>query len=95
LARGELPMPKDAQAAVRDILEVDSGTNADGETWTVFAKTGWTNAPDPDVGWWVGWVEVERADGEPQILPFAVNIDIHSGDDAKKRVRRNTSVNAS
>lgn len=94
LALGNLPASEEAQAATREILEIESGAHDDGASWTLFAKTGWANAPDPDVGWWVGWVELSSApegsddavgEGPTRILPFAVNLDMPENGDAKKR----------
>ncbi|MDR1167171.1 MAG: class D beta-lactamase [Deltaproteobacteria bacterium] len=66
LAKGELPLPKEAQACVREILWLESGPN-----WSLYAKTGMSTLESPGVGWWVGWLE--RGD---KIYPFAINIDI-------------------
>jgi len=51
---------------------------------TIYAKTGWLmNGPDePQVGWWVGWIE--RKDGAR--FPFALNIEIKKEADAKERI---------
>lgn len=45
------------------------------------AKTGWTNAITPDLGWYVGWVE--RGD---EAWVFATNIDLRKAEDGDKRV---------
>ncbi|MEM7777914.1 MAG: class D beta-lactamase [Pseudomonadota bacterium] len=82
LAEGRLPMSARSQKIVRRILRVDACAHGD-KSVQVFAKTGWTIAPDPDIGWWVGWVE--RA--PKQIFAFALNIDIRNRTDAAKRVR--------
>ncbi|MEM9029722.1 MAG: class D beta-lactamase [Pseudomonadota bacterium] len=82
LAEGRLPMSARSQTIVRRILRVDACAH-DQSFAKIFAKTGWTIAPDPDVGWWVGWVE--RA--PKQIFAFALNIDIRNRADAAKRVR--------
>lgn len=52
-----------------------------GDGITLVAKTGWGNATDPDIGWWVGWVE-----GPFGRAGFALNMDIHEPGDASKRV---------
>ena len=41
------------------------------ENYSLHAKSGLTSAPDPDIGWWVGWVNREG-----NIYPFALNIDV-------------------
>lgn len=76
LARGALPLPTEVQAAVRGIVLLEQG-----EGWALYGKTGWQNAPDAGVGWWVGWVE-----REDRIYPFALNLDVRNPDDAAKRV---------
>lgn len=76
LAQDQLPFPADVQNAVREIVRMDQGDN-----WTLFAKTGWGDATDPDIGWWVGWVQ---KDG--RIYTFALNIDVHRQSDADKRI---------
>lgn len=76
LADGRLPYSGEIQADVRGILELESGSD-----WTLYGKTGWADAPDPGVGWWVGWV----ANGTGN-HPFALNLDVRSAEDAEKRV---------
>ncbi|QLF93772.1 class D beta-lactamase [Pseudomonas sp. ABC1] len=66
LARGELPFPAQAQAQVREIVRLESG-----EGWTLYGKTGWNDSDQPNIGWWVGWVE----QGE-RLYSFALNIDM-------------------
>lgn len=77
LAHNELPYPADLQEQVRDITLLEQGEN-----WALHAKTGWTDAPDPEIGWWVGWVVKQR-----KVYSFALNIDILDDSDAKERVR--------
>ena len=76
LAQGELPFPSEAQQQVREILLLDQA-----EEWTLYGKTGWADATDPDIGWWVGWVLKGN-----KVYSFALNIDILSKTDAVKRV---------
>lgn len=76
LAQGVLPLPSVAQEVVRDILRLEQGSG-----WSLYAKTGWENAPGQGVGWWVGWVEKSG-----QIYAFALNLDIHEAADAAKRI---------
>jgi beta-lactamase class D len=75
LAHQSLPFPRRAQQQVAEITRVDAGPG-----WSLHAKTGWQNAPDAGVGWWVGWVRR----GE-QITPFALNIAMAGATDAPKR----------
>jgi beta-lactamase class D len=76
LAQGTLPFPQELQRSVREITLLDSGTN-----WELHGKTGWENAPDKGVGWWVGWVQKNG-----QIYAFALNIDIQKKSDADERL---------
>jgi len=76
LAQGTLPFPEAVQKSVRDITRIDSGSN-----WTLHAKTGWQNGPDPGVGWWVGWVQKDN-----RIHAFALNIDIKKESDGARRI---------
>lgn len=76
LARARLPLPQDAQAAAQAITLLEQhGTRQ------LHGKTGWQNAPGPGIGWWVGWVE----DGG-KVYAFALNLDIRTPEDAKKRL---------
>ena len=54
LVEGTLPFDERAQAIVRRITIVDRG-----EGWVMHAKTGWAARVQPQVGWYVGWVERE------------------------------------
>ena len=47
----------------------------------LYGKTGWTTTPDPDIGWWVGWVTSEGF-----VFSFALNIDMPDKGDVVKRV---------
>lgn len=76
LAKAELPFPTEAQASVREILQLDSG-----DGWMLFGKTGWASSRDPAIGWWVGWVEKQG-----RIYTFALNMDMPQVSDAAKRI---------
>ena len=76
LAQGQLPFPAEAQQSVRDIAQLEQGSG-----WVLYGKTGWTTTPDPDIGWWVGWVE--KGD---RIYSFAINIDMPERVDVAKRM---------
>ncbi|QOC22565.1 MULTISPECIES: class D beta-lactamase [Gammaproteobacteria] len=77
LARNQLPISAKLQSAVREIVLLEQG-----EGWKLYGKTGWENAPEPGIGWWVGWVEKEDS-----LFTFAMNMDIHQPSDAGKRVQ--------
>lgn len=76
LAQNKLPYTTKIQEQVREITRLENGDN-----WALHGKTGWTNTPDPDIGWWVGWVVKQG-----KVYSFALNIDILEPSDAKKRV---------
>ena len=75
LANEELPLLKMHQRAVAEITIFETSEN-----YILHAKSGLTSAPDPDIGWWVGWVE---RDGKN--YPFALNIDVMGDQDVAKR----------
>lgn len=76
LSRAELPSNPEIQRRVCALLHVDRRDGRD-----LFAKTGWCQATDPQIGWWVGWVQSEKRQHA-----FALNMDIASPDDLTKRV---------
>lgn len=76
LAQDALPFPQTFQKNVREIVLWDRSAN-----WTLFGKTGWENAPNQGVGWWVGWVQKEG-----HVYAFALNMDIQKASDGSKRV---------
>jgi beta-lactamase class D len=76
LARDALPFPQAFQESVREIVLSDQGSN-----WRLYGKTGWENAPDQGVGWWVGWLQKDN-----HVYAFALNLDIQKASDASKRV---------
>jgi len=76
LYRNELPFRVEHQRLVKDVLIVEAGRD-----WILRAKTGWQARLDPQVGWWVGWVE--RPEGP---VFFALNIEMpNEGADLPKR----------
>lgn len=62
-----LPVEPAHMETVIDLMELERGEN-----WVLRGKTGW-GQPDgqPDIGWFVGWLETEA-----DIWLFAVNIDM-------------------
>lgn len=76
LAQKTLPYPDEVQRSLHDILLLEEKKD-----WKLYGKTGWQNAPDEGVGWFVGWLEKSN-----KLYIFALNIDIKSTLDAKKRV---------
>jgi beta-lactamase class D len=77
LVQDALAIPKSIQKSVRDIVLLEQA-----EGWKLYGKTGWQNAPDAGIGWWVGWVEKEG-----HIYVFALNIDIKTPADAAERMK--------
>jgi beta-lactamase class D len=76
LYRNELPFRVEHQRLVKDILVVEAGRD-----WILRAKTGWQGRLEPQVGWWVGWVEWPAGP-----VFFALDIDMPNGaDDLPKR----------
>ena len=69
LYRNELPFRVAHQRLVKDVMIV-----AAGHTWILRAKTGWAARVEPQVGWWVGWVEWPAGP-----VFFAINIDMPKG----------------
>ncbi|MBF0256907.1 MAG: class D beta-lactamase [Gammaproteobacteria bacterium] len=75
LAQGKLDFAPQVQQQVAEILLQDQDKG-----WQLHAKTGWQNAPNAGVGWWVGWVRRGAA-----IHSFALNLDLSGAADAPKR----------
>lgn len=76
LAQDELPFPIEIQQSVREIVQLEQ---EDG--WVLYGKTGWTTAPEPDIGWWVGWLTRDS-----HVYSFALNIDMPEKGDVGKRI---------
>ncbi|MDD2769020.1 MAG: class D beta-lactamase [Methylococcus sp.] len=76
LAQDALPLAKDIQGAVREIVLLEQGTN-----WKLYGKTGLGNVAGARVGWWVGW-----AQRDDRVYAFALNIDVRNEADIGKRV---------
>ena len=76
LANDALPFPREHQEKAREIILMEQSANG-----MLYGKTGWENAPNPGVGWWVGWVQKNN-----RIYAFALNMDIRNTSDASKRV---------
>lgn len=77
LAQKKLPFPVPFQEKVHEIVLLEQT-----EAWSLYGKTGWADEPDPDIGWWVGWVVKED-----KIYSFALNVDVLSSSDADKRIQ--------
>jgi len=75
LVQNTLPVPAKHQETVRHISILERRGDA-----VLYGKTGWTSTPNPDIGWFVGWVEKGG-----KTHTFALNMDIQSRLDIKKR----------
>ncbi len=76
LTQDALPLSPGVQKSVREIVLVEHAKD-----WKLYGKTGWQNAPDAGIGWWVGWVEKNG-----HIYAFALNMDMQQASDANKRI---------
>ena len=76
LAQDQLPFPKPAMASTREIMLTEKTA-----TFSLFSKTGWSDATTPGIGWWTGWVQ--KGD---HTYAFALNMDIADDADGAKRV---------
>ncbi|MFF0861352.1 class D beta-lactamase [Nonomuraea sp. NPDC003560] len=75
LATQRLPASRANQRAVQDLILMEKKNG-----YTLYAKSGWQNAPNPGTGWWTGWVERGG-----RLYTFALNMDIAKDADAAKR----------
>ena len=72
LATGKLSVSAPTLDAVKEITLLERT-----KFHRLHAKTGWADEPDPDIGWWVGWIERDTG-----IVSFALNLEIQTDDDA-------------
>lgn len=75
LATSTLPAASGSQDITRDIVRQKMCDGA-----SLHAKSGWSTATDPQIGWWVGWVERGS-----NIHAFALNIDVNARRDVNFR----------
>lgn len=75
LYKDDLPFSPGAIAAVKDLMVVDRTAD-----YVLRAKTGYVFSTQPEVGWYVGWLER----GSKAYL-FALNLDIRRPEDARAR----------
>ena len=71
LYKNDLPFSQRSMDIVKRILITEQTSDC-----TLHSKTGWAHRTNPDIGWWVGWVE--RSDGN--VYFFASNIRAQTGD---------------
>ncbi|MCC5996161.1 MAG: class D beta-lactamase [Oceanicaulis sp.] len=79
LHAADLPFDADVIAAVIAMME-----QASGENWMLRGKTGWRFGGEPDIGWYVGWL-----DHDDDTWLFALNIDMP---DPAAQVRLRASI---
>jgi beta-lactamase class D len=75
LYENRLPFAPQVISNVKDMM-IEEKT----DTYTLRAKTGWSDAYTPQVGWWVGYLEKGN-----NVYFFATQIDINKNEDAAKR----------
>lgn len=76
LAQRTLAASVSTQQTVTEILELERTPE-----YALYGKTGWLFDAEPQLGWWVGWVERGG-----RSYAFALNIDMASDADADQRV---------
>lgn len=76
LSRRSLDASASTQQTIADILELERTPEH-----VLYGKTGWRFDAEPQLGWWVGWVERGG-----RYYTFALNIDMTTDADASKRV---------
>lgn len=76
LTTGKLPVKPATYESVRSITLYEKGP-----AYAIYGKTGWLGPEDPQIGWWVGWVEKGGV-----AYPFALNAVIKTKEDAKHRI---------
>jgi beta-lactamase class D/D-alanyl-D-alanine dipeptidase len=75
LHQNKLPFSPHALATVKDIIVSEKN-----DSYTMRGKTGWSTDFDPQVGWWIGYVENKNG-----VYFFATELDIKKDADAEKR----------
>jgi len=78
LYRNALTFNTEHQRLVKDIIIIEAGRD-----WILRGKTGWASDFEPQIGWFIGWIETTEGP-----VFFALNIDMpEGGSDAPKRER--------
>ncbi len=75
VGRYALPVTDRSQSYLHEISLIEKN-----RTYELHAKAGWTTAPYPGIGWWVGWV-VQNGN----FYGFALNMDMNDINLAPKR----------
>jgi beta-lactamase class D len=82
LDRRQLPLSKRSQDIVVEIMKM-----AQTEDYTLRGKTGWVSATQPQLGWWIGWLEMKG-----ETLYFALNMDVMKPEDLPLRKQIGLSI---
>lgn len=77
LHNNDLPFSQRSMDIVKKILIIEEN-----EQFTMRAKTGWAQLFEPQIGWWVGYIET----GDNAYF-FSINIDIKEEEQAAARMR--------
>nr|AMP48063.1 classD [uncultured bacterium] len=80
--RRELPLSDHAYETLKHIMLVEQGN-----TYTLWAKTGWAARVTPPVGWYVGYVETPT-----DVWVFATNIELRDEKDLELRQKLTRSA---
>ena len=80
--RRELPLSDPAYEPLKHIMLVEEGN-----TYTLWAKTGWAARVTPPVGWYVGYVETPT-----DVWVFATNIELRDEKDLERRQKLTRSA---
>lgn len=80
--RRELPLSDPAYETLKHIMLVEEGN-----TYTLWAKTGWAARVTPPVGWYVGYVETPT-----DVWVFATNIELRDEKDLERRQKLTRSA---
>jgi beta-lactamase class D len=75
LYEGKLPFSKKVMDDTKTMMFVESINGA-----KIYGKSGWVFSHQPNVGWWVGWVEKNN-----KATFFAINLDILKPEQASAR----------
>lgn len=76
LHRGDLPFSQRTMDLVKDIMVREQTPN-----YTLRGKTGWLDSTNPNIGWFVGYLEQNK-----NLYFFATTIDMRKPEDAPSRI---------
>lgn len=82
LYQNKLPFSQRSIAIIKDIIINEKTSN-----YVLRGKTGWGTAVNPQVGWYVGYLERDN-----DVYFFAINMDINKQEDTKARINITKSI---